>query len=73
MLSKSLSLMLRVVFVVVALVCPSVEPGPWVSVAEKQPVVVATEVIKEAGFQIRIARHRVYFTSKGKDLEQKAK
>ena len=45
--------------------CPSVEPGSWVSVPEEQPVVEATEVIKEAGFQIDDARHRVYFTSRG--------
>ena len=45
--------------------CPSVEPGSWVSVPVEQPVVEATEVIKEAGFQIDDARHRVYFTSRG--------
>ena len=45
--------------------CPSVEPGSWVSVPVEQPVVEATEVIKEAGFQIDDARHRVYFASRG--------
>ena len=49
----------------IIVLCPSVEPGSWVSVPEEQPVVEATEVIKGAGFQIDDARHRVYFTSRG--------
>ena len=65
MLSKSLFVLWRVVVLAIISLCPSVEPGSWVSVPVEQPVVEATEVIKEAGFQIDDARHRVYFASRG--------
>ena len=52
--------------VAMCLLCPSVRPGSWESVPEEQPVVEATEVVKEAGFKIDDARHRVYFASRGK-------
>ena len=65
MLSKSLFILWRVIVLGIIVLCPSVEPGSWVSVPEEQPVVEATEVIKGAGFQIDDARHRVYFTSRG--------
>ena len=65
MLSKSMFILWRVALLAIIALCPSVEPGSWVSVPEEQPVVEATEVIKEAGFQIDDARHRVYFTSRG--------
>ena len=51
------------------LLCLSVRPGSWESVPEEQPVVEATEVIKEAGFNIDDARHRVYFASRGELLK----
>ena len=38
--------------VAMCLLCPSVRPGSWESVPEEQPVVEATEVVKEAGFKI---------------------
>ena len=65
MLSQLLFILWRVVVPIILALCPSVEPGSWVSVPVEQPVVEATEVIKEAGFQIDDARHRVYFTSRG--------
>ena len=65
MLSKSMFILWRVALLAIIVLCPSVEPGSWVSVPEEQPVVEATEVIKEAGFKIDDARHRVYFTSRG--------
>ena len=48
MLSKSLFVLWRVALLSIIALCPSVEPGSWVSVPEEQPVVEATEVIKEA-------------------------
>ena len=63
MLSQSLFVLRRVVVLAIIALCPSVEPGSWVSVPEEQPVVEATEVIKEAGFQIDDARHRVLATA----------
>ena len=54
------------IVVAMCLLCPSVRPGSWESVPEEQPVVEATEVVKEAGFKIYDARHRVYFASRGK-------
>ena len=65
-LSKSLFVLWRGIVLAIFLLCPSVKPGSWVSVPEEQPVVEATEVIKEAGFKIDDARHRVYFASRGK-------
>ena len=65
MLSQSVFILWRVALMVIFVLCPSVEPGSWVSVPEEQAVVEATEVIKEAGFQIDDARHRVYFMSRG--------
>ena len=66
MLSKSLLVLWRGIVVAMCLLCPSVRPGSWESVPEEQPVVEATEVVKEAGFEIDDARHRVYFASRGK-------
>ena len=65
MLSKSLFVLWRVALLSIIALCPSVEPGSWVSVPEEQPVVEAIEVMKGSGFQIDDARHRVYFTSRG--------
>ena len=65
MLSQLLIVLWRVVVPIILASCASVEPGSWVSVPVEQPVVEATEVIKEAGFQIDDARHRVYFASRG--------
>ena len=62
MLSQLLFILWRVVVPIILAMCPSVEPGSWVSVPVEQPVVEATEVIKEAGFQNDDARHRVYFS-----------
>ena len=69
MLFKSLLVLWRGIMLAMFLLCPSVRPGSWESVPEEQPVVEATEVIKEAGFNIDDVRHRVYFASRGELLE----